>query len=74
MPMADIYVQDISRRLGRYSVRQRSDYLIEAENELERVEINLKENTCSCRRWQVTGLHRIHVASFISSKNPVRED
>jgi hypothetical protein len=32
-----------------------------------RVIVDLNAWTCTCRRWQVTGLHRFHVIAFITS-------
>ncbi|XP_020266142.1 uncharacterized protein LOC109841597 [Asparagus officinalis] len=65
VPYANRYCQEISKNLGSYLVGQTNVDEAEVENEYERRNINLKERTCSCRKWQVTGLLYIHVENYI---------
>src|SRR3954470_9607203 len=44
------------------------------ENNAEKFTVNLKDRTCSCRRWELTGLPCVHSLSAIKSRNQKIDD
>lgn len=64
---ADRYCQDISKKHGTFYIWHTSDYEMEIEYKTIRRIINIRDKTCSCKRWQLIGLPCIQAVNFIGT-------
>ncbi|GAB2220220.1 hypothetical protein Droror1_Dr00007863 [Drosera rotundifolia] len=56
VPMADRYVTQISKHVGGWIVTRSDEVNAETEYLDMREVLDLQQKTCTCRRWQLTGL------------------
>ncbi|XP_058755786.1 uncharacterized protein LOC131629000 [Vicia villosa] len=70
-------IEKTSSYTNMWLVRMSDEFIFEVrnlENNAEKFTVNLKDRTCSCRRWELTGLPCVHSLSAIKSRNQKIDD
>ncbi|XP_039123290.1 uncharacterized protein LOC120259897 [Dioscorea cayenensis subsp. rotundata] len=67
VPPMKKYVSNMSKGLAAYEVQRSSDSKAEVSYRGHRCEVVLNDRTCSCTKWQVSGIPCVHALVFILS-------
>ncbi|XP_020102105.1 uncharacterized protein LOC109719725 [Ananas comosus] len=66
VPGATKHINNLTKDLRNYKVLRCSDEQAKIEGPNSRCDVRLAERTCTCRRWQVSGLSCVHAIAFIA--------
>ena len=70
--MANRYVKELSKNLGGWHVRRLDDRIAEVECMEKREVLDMVMRTCTCRKWQLTGLPCKHAGEVIGEMRNAR--
>ncbi|KAK1283162.1 hypothetical protein QJS10_CPB21g01286 [Acorus calamus] len=65
VPNAFRYIQDVRKMTNEFIIRRSDDYRAEVISPTHRTVVDLEAMTCSCNRWQLTGLPCSHATALI---------
>ncbi|KAK1261362.1 hypothetical protein QJS04_geneDACA020506 [Acorus gramineus] len=65
VPNALKYIQDVRKMTNQFIVRRSDDYRAEVISPTHRAVVDLEAMTCSCNRWQLTGLPCSHATALV---------
>jgi len=72
VPLADRYVKELSKNLGGWHVRRSDDRIAEVDCMEKREVLDMVMRTCTCRKWQLTGLPCKHAGEVIGEMRNAR--